>query len=180
MSWRWTLTKRAVTGYVVFHLVALGLWNLPGGPIRERTADLVSYYLLPTGLWQSWTMFAPDAPTASMTLEALTRDRHGVMRSYAFPRIGSKSAWEGYWSFRDAKYANMIGQPESVVQREFAARTVIRRLEVPPESFPVEVQLQYQVRATPPPGTAADAATTWSPPVVLGNYLFPSREEAAP
>ena len=51
------------------------------------------------------------------------------------------------------------GQPRSTIRvpREFAARHVVRQLDLPAEAFPVDVHLLYQVRADAPARRAARA-----------------------
>lgn len=173
----WTLRKWAVSAFVAAHLTALVIWNLPGGAIRDRYCDVVACYFLPSGLWQNWSMFAPDPPYSTLTLEALTQDRHGVMRAFAFPRIGERSVWEGAWMYRHAKYANVAGAKDSKAIREYAARTVLRRLDIPDDAYPVDVQLQFQVRTTPPPGTPSDERPLNEPPSIIGSFRFPNRAE---
>lgn len=180
MSWTWTARKRLVSAFVLLHVAALIAWNLPlKAAARGRVAPLAEAYLLPTGLWQDWGMFAPDPPLSICTLEAVTVDRHGVARTFAFPKLTGLGVASASWRYRHAKYASVVGLEKSAAHREFAARTVLRRLDIPPEAYPVDVQLVYQVRDIPPPGEPIDPEAP-ARTHVLGTYRFPNRAEADP
>ena len=63
--------------------------------------------------------------------------------------------------------------------REMSARHVVPQLNLPPEVFPVDVELQYLVREAPPLGHAPDPmAPTKVDPIKA--YRFPTWEEARP
>lgn len=179
-AWAWTAKKVAISAFVLMHVGALVVWNLPPKvALRERLAPTIGWYVLPTGLWQDWGMFAPDPAPSTVALEAVTLDRHGVVRSFAFPTLTGLSVPAASWRFRHAKYASVVGLDDSAAHREFAARTVLRRLDIADEAYPVEVQLIYRVRPTPAPGEMADPE---APPqqAILGTYRFPNRAEVDP
>ncbi len=179
--WSWTVKTWGTSAFVVAHLAALVVWNLPGGAIQERFGPWVSYYMLPTGLWQDWGMFAPDPYSSSTTLEAITLDAHGTLRTQPFPTLGNRPVVEAALAYRHAKFASTVGVPHMVTLREFVARSVIRAQDIPPESFPVDVQLYYNVRPIPRPDETIDATTPITPTVsILQTYRFATREEAEP
>jgi hypothetical protein len=182
VPWMWTLRKRVISAFVLAHTLALSAWNLPAKvQLRERVAPLLSYYMLPTGLWQDWGMFAPDPARNSLGLEAVALDRHGILRHYAFPSLTGLTVPDASWRFRHAKYVSVIGLENAAANREFAARTVLRRLDIPPEAYPVDVQLLYKIRPTPPPGEPAVAATADEPSdLIIATFRFPTRTEVDP
>jgi hypothetical protein len=176
----WTLRRLAISAFVTLHVAALVIWNLPACAIRQRCEVAAGYYLLPTGLWQYWGMFAPDPVRDTLRLEALVLDRRGILRSFAFPRVSDHSPWQGWWVFRHSKYAANMASPESVAQREFAARYVIRRMGLSPADFPVEVQLVYQVEAAPPVGSPRSDPPPEAKAFAIRTYRFPTLQEALP
>jgi hypothetical protein len=177
----WTLKRLAISAFLLVHMAAVLLWNLPACAIRERFALWTNYYMLPLGLWQSWAMFAPEPGHVSATLEALAVDRTGEIRRFEFPNVTGKSPWEGVWGYRYSKYNHTLGRDESAAQREFAARYVIRRLGISADLFPVDVQLIYQLRPCPDPGKApADLHLEPPTPTVINCYRFPNLAEAMP
>ena len=64
--------------------------------------------------------------------------------------------------------------------REFAVRHAIRQLKIPATAFPVEADMLYQVRETPPLGDPP--ADPMKPPVpqILQTYRFPTLAEVTP
>jgi hypothetical protein len=176
----WTLKKWALSLFVTGHVAALLTWNLPNGPLRAWLEPTAAHYILPTGLWQSWCMFAPDPPRAKFTLEAVIIDKNGVARIYPFPYSGEMSPLEKVPLYRHAKYASNVGVKESKAQREFAARHALRSLDIPDDAYPVDLQLYYKVRPTPPPGTPSEERTLHTENSLVETYRFPNRQEALP
>jgi hypothetical protein len=64
--------------------------------------------------------------------------------------------------------------------REFAARHVVRQLNLPTEAFPVDVQLVFQVRQTPPPGSPPVDPMTPTVQSPLARYHFEKLSEVRP
>jgi hypothetical protein len=177
------IAKRiALSVFLIGHLAAVTLTNLPNCAFkRVFPLTWVDAYLLPTGQGQSWGMFAPEPAKDTLTLEAIVRDSRGLVRHYAFPRMMDKSAWAGFWGgYRHSKYAHALSAPESRANREFAARFVVRALDLKAEDFPADVQLVYQVFPTNAPDAPADEppASPWSS--VLETYNFSTLAEAQP
>ena len=172
----------AVSVFLVGHLAAVALTNLPDCALKRAIGfGWVDAYLMPTGQWQSWGMFAPEPAKDTITLEAVVRDSRGLVRRYAFPRMVDQSAWVGFrGGYRHSKYAHNLGPPQARANREFAARFVVRALEMKAEDFPADVQLVNQVWPTNPPGSPADEppASPWTS--VLETYTFPTLAEAQP
>lgn len=172
--------RLALSLLLVVHLAAVALANLPDGPLAQATAGWTAYYLQPTGQWQSWGMFAPEPSTDTLTLEAVVRDSRGLLRHYSFPRMMDKSAWEGVWGYRHSKYANNVGMPTGRANREFAARFVVRALDLKADDFPADVQLLYDVWPTAKPDAPAGdpPGSPWQS--VIETYRFPNLAEAMP
>jgi hypothetical protein len=175
--WRWK--RWAISAFLLFHVVTLIVWNFPKGAIHERLAPWLRYYVLPTGLWQCWTMFAPDPMHHAFMLQALAVDKNGIMYEYKFPKLADFSVWRAIPRVRHSKYPTYLMLEDYAAHREMAARHVVRALDLPPEVFPVDVELQYLVREAPPLGQVPDpmAATKVEP---IKAFRFPTWEEARP
>ncbi len=63
---------------------------------------------------------------------------------------------------------------------EFAARYAIRQLKIPAESFPVQAEVLYQVRETPPPGEPLRDPMKPPVPQTLQTFRFPTAAEVMP
>lgn len=177
---RVNVKRLAVSAFLLVHLSALLLANLPAGPLSESLGEWTALYLQPTGQWQSWGMFAPDPSTDTITLEAVVKDSHGLLHHYSFPRMMDKSAWEGMWGYRHSKYASNVGLPTGKANREFAARFVLRALDLKADDYPADVQLVNEVWPTALPDAPADdlPASPWQS--ILETYHFPNLAEAMP
>jgi hypothetical protein len=180
-NWSWTLRRLLISAFLVFHLTATALWVLPICPIRDRAVPWLQYYMLPTGMWQAWAMFAPDPIHDTVMLEAEVIDCNGVRHGFRFPRMADYTWWQGIPRFRYAKYNANMGSDEFAEPRKFAAHHVLRRLKLPASVYPVTVHLYYQLRPTPPPGTVA-AADPMAPTKthVLAGFRVESPAEANP
>ncbi len=173
--------RLAVSAFLVFHLTAVGVWNLPDCALKAPMVDFLSVYMLPTGLWQEWGMFAPEPSKDTMCLEAIVRDSRGIIRLYAFPRMMDRTAVEGLLGgFRHSKFACNVGATGGKVNREVAARHVARGMNIPRDAYPLDVQLIYEVWPTNPPTAPVDEppAAPWQS--VIETYRFNTPEDAAP
>jgi hypothetical protein len=147
--------------------------------LKERAAGWTAYYLLPTGQWQGWDMFAPDPLHDTLTLEAVARDRYGILHRFAFPTLADRSRWEALWGFRHPKYAAALNSELAAMPREYAARYVLRRLDLPASAYPVDVELFFNDW---PNGPGVEGAEGPRLPrhLTIQAYRFPSIEETQP
>ena len=180
MSWRWTARRLAISAFLVFHLAALSVWVLPACPIKERVAPWFRFYMVPSGLWQSWTMFAPDPLGDSLMLDAEVIDARGLRYVHQFTRVGELSWWRAIPRFRHSKFAANLLIGEFEVMRRVSARHAIRSLGLPDEAFPVDVSLIYQVRAPSPPGQPTTDPMTPTRPRLLETFHFADAGEVRP
>ena len=176
----WTVKRVAVSAFLIVHLAAVILWNLPPCPLKLRCATPCAYYLMPLGLWQHWGMFAPDPVRDTATLEALVVDARGLLHEFAFPATHAMSPWRAALHYRMAKMETNAGPEDLRATREMIARHVVRSLDLPAADFPVDVQLQYQVRSTPAIGSPADTPPPAPVPVVIMSYRYPTRADVLP
>jgi hypothetical protein len=171
-----------LSAFLIFQVSATMIWVLPASPIRDALAPALHYYMVPTGLWQFWAMFAPDPVHDTITLEAEVIDKHGLRQRFAFPRVADYDPWHAIPKFRHSKYAANIAIKDDDFNklRRFAARHVVRSLNVPSDSFPVDVHLFYQVKETPPPGTPPGDELKPPRPLLLETYAFATPSEVWP
>ena len=180
MDWRWTARRLAISGFLVVHLTSVAIINLPASALRRAAIFPATFYLVPLGLDQAWGMFAPNPVFHAMTLEATTVDKDGIRRTFRFPRMTDFTPWQAIPRVRHSKYASNCGVETNVAIREFAVRHAIRQLAIPAESFPVEAELLYQVRETPPPGSPPADPMKPPVPLTLQTYRFPTLAEVQP
>jgi hypothetical protein len=175
----WRAKRLLISAFVLAHTAAVAIWNMPTCPIRERLVPTLAYYMFPLGLWQNWTMFAPDPVQHTYTLQAAAIDKNGFIYEFKFPKTQDFGVIEAVTRVRHSKFTSNVGPDDSGLYRELAARHVVRALKLPPEVFPVDVELQYLVRESPPPGSAPDPMqVTYVQPIRA--YRYPTFEEAHP
>ncbi len=175
-----TIKRTAVSAFLLAHLTAVVAWNLPACALRERLTGFAFYYMMGTGQWQAWGMFAPEPSKASAQLEAVVRDRHGLNHHFTFPRLADRSVGEGFWLYRHAKYGSVLADPDAKAHREFGARYVLRKLDLKEDDYPVDLELFYQVSETLPPGSPEGASPPLPYPQSLERYHFPTLAETRP
>jgi hypothetical protein len=184
MAWSgnrfWTLRRLLISAFLLLHLTATAIWVLPICPIRNQSVPWLQYYMLPTGMWQAWAMFAPDPIHDTVMLEAEVIDCNGVRYLFRFPRMADYNWWEGIPRFRYAKYNANMAAEEFAVPRKFASYHVLRRLKLPARIYPVTVHLMYQMKPTPPVGTVGADPMTPTKSVVLGTIRVESPGEVNP
>jgi hypothetical protein len=185
MAWTvnrsWTVRRLAISAFVLFHVAATAIWVMPTCPLRNQCVPFLQYYMLPTGMWQAWSMFAPDPIQHTVMLEAEAIDCKGVRYAFRFPRMADYTWWQGIPRFRYSKYAANLVSEEFAVPRQFAAHHVLRCLKLPASVYPVSVHLMYQLRPTPPPGTTAGADPMKpTKPYVIGTIRVDSPDEVNP
>jgi hypothetical protein len=170
-----------VSTFLMFHISASVLFAMPTCPLRAWGFGLVRYYILPLGLWDAWTMFAPNPLTEVLTLEAELIDSRGLRYNFAFPRQADYSVWRGVPRFRHSKFAVNIADPDPDVDplRLHAARHVARQLALPAEAFPADVHLLVRAQPMPPPGTAPSGPSP-KRTVPLGTFHFAKLSEVRP
>jgi hypothetical protein len=173
-TWKWTVRRLLISAFIILHIAATLVWNIPNCPIRARFLDTASRYFYPLGLWQYWAMFAPDPLRETVTLEAVVTDQQGLRYGFAFPKLAQEPRWKVVPKFRHPKYILYVSTDEML--RKFAARHVVRQLGLTADTFPLDVQLYYQVRQAPPPGHLADPMAPTQPQLV-GNFRFASLGE---
>ena len=69
--------KAAISAFLLAHLAAVAVWNLPDCAIKGRFVGPSARYLLPLGLWQHWGMFAPHPAKATSTAGGGRRRQSG-------------------------------------------------------------------------------------------------------
>ncbi len=180
MNWRWNARRIFLSTFLIIHLTAVIIMNLPPSALRQALFYPAACYLVPIGLDQAWGMFAPNPVLHTNTLEVLTVDNDGIQRTFVFPRMSDFSIWEAMPRVRHSKYASNCGQERNVALREYSVRHAIRQLGIKGDAFPVTAELYYQVTETPPVG--APRRDPMLPPFhqTLQTYRFPTLAEVIP
>jgi hypothetical protein len=177
---RWTAWRLAISAFVLFHVAATVIWVMPVSPLKQLLMPRFRYYMLPLGLWQAWSMFAPNPQQETIALESEVIDVHGMRHVYEFPKVADLPWWRKMPRFRHPKFASNLLFDEFAIHREFTARHAVRRLGLGASLFPVHASLYLQVKPSPPPGTSSADPMAPARLHLLATYEFPSLDEVRP
>ncbi len=177
MAWRWTAWRLGVSAFVAFHVSAISVWTLPDCAIKERTRPIFRYYVLPTGMWQWWAIFAPDPIKNTLELSVEVVDAKGLRHMYEFPRLRDMPWWRKALYYRQPKFVANMGIEELMAVRPFVTRYAVRELDLSPQSFPVTASLFYRIETTPPPGSSEFDPMTAKQIQLIDRFEIRSRTE---
>jgi hypothetical protein len=169
-----------ISAFVIFHLTGTLVWIMPFSPLKQSAMPLFMNYMIPTGLWQGWSMFSPDPQRETVTLETEVIDKLGMRHVFEFPKVADLPWWRKLPRFRHSKFASNLFSTEFVLQREFTARHAVRQLGLPASAFPVHATLYYQVQDPPPSGSTESDPLAPRRALAIGTYDFATFAEVHP
>ncbi|HRF59027.1 MAG TPA: hypothetical protein PLH94_03825 [Fimbriimonadaceae bacterium] len=109
------------------------------------------YYLMSTGFWQSWDMFAPNPANTDVWVDAKITFRDGTERLYPYPRMKSLSIPVKYFKERYRKFLERAHVDDNAWLRpRFAQRIALEAFE-DPQNPPTRVVLRRHFRKVLPP-----------------------------
>lgn len=158
-----------ISAFLLFHIVAILSWSLPlNSLLVAEIKQKVTPYMLWSGLFQVWDMFAPEPPMLNAYLEAEVTFRDGRTAIWKFPRMQELGYVERYFKERYRKWANeRVRADANAALWPDAARYVARQYSTPGNP-PVRVRLirhWSDIAAPPRPGETAV-------PAVWRRYVF--------
>jgi hypothetical protein len=158
--------------FILFHLIAITCWALPWNfaPLRG-VREIVRPYMVWSGLFQTWDMFAPNPKSINSYIKAvvITENRH--MKVWTFPRMEELSFWERYRKERYRKFEEALQDQQNEVLWPDVA-THIARLLKSPGDLPDKVLL-IQFRADIKPGADESAGSAPQPHILYEGYVDP-------
>lgn len=164
---RYGLMSRLVLSVlIVLHISATMLWLLPKSSLRNHVRPATDNYIHYLGLWQSWSMFAPDPLSLNMYLSATVTYRDGTQRGWSFPRMPELDLAGRYQQERYRKFQEYARLEGYAFMWPGMARYIAQTTDDQAGNPPVRVQLQRNWWVIPPPlveqDTIVDAPHTWN------------------
>jgi hypothetical protein len=162
----------AVNIFILFHLIAITCWALPVNFSAVRDLrEIIRPYMLWTGLYQSWDMFAPNPKSIDAYIKAVvfTQDRH--MKVWTFPRMEELSFRERYPKERYRKFAEMLPDQKNEALWPGVAAHVARLFNNPID--PPDKVVLIEFRADIKPGADESSAPVPVPNVFYEGYVEP-------
>lgn len=146
------MKRIGISAFLLFHIVAIACWSLPTNSLLITTIDAkLRPYLLWSGLFQNWNMFAPEPLKLNCGIEAQITYQDGQVRLWKFPRMQDLGLTERYQKERYRKFAEYLRADTGSALWPDAARH-IARLNNDTSSPPAAVLLVRSCSAINPPG----------------------------
>lgn len=166
---------------IIFHLTAIVSWSFPiDSPLRTKIVRRIKPYMLWTGLWQSWDMFAPNPLQINAHLEALVTFRDGTQRVWPFPRMEKLSYLERYTKERYRKWSSDYVRSDAYSSIWADTARYIARNHYNPLNPPSEVTLKRYWMEIPPPAPSS-IHQSWSKEYAHNHsysfYTYRARED---
>jgi hypothetical protein len=140
----------AINTFILFHLIAITCWALPvNWRLLVAVRQITRPYLLWTGLFQSWDMFAPNPPPTNTYFKAIVITQKHHIRVWDFPRMDQLSFGQRYQRERYRKFAeNMSLESNAAVLPDVVRH--IARFYNDPSDLPQKVMvIRFQSDITP-------------------------------
>jgi hypothetical protein len=151
-----------VVGFVAFHVLAVVIYTLPKpiepvlkGEAEPKGADAflkynfqvlretppVAGYLLLTGFWQYWDMFAPEPSQTDLWASAEVTYLDGSVKQFKYPRIKDLPIPEKYVKERYRKFYERVNQDDARYFWPPFGRAIAVKSATDPLNPPVRVDL---------------------------------------
>jgi hypothetical protein len=146
-----TRMRALISGFILFHLIAIIAVSIPSvSLVLLRTKGATTQYLLWTGLWQSWNMFAPQPPTFNFTMSAEVIRRSGQITWWTLPVPSDSGYARQYVIERYRKWgADNLRRPSDAALWPDAARFIAHVYNSPSDP-PDTVRLFREWQSIPP------------------------------
>jgi hypothetical protein len=141
--------RGAVSVFILFHLIAITFWALPvTWPPLVGVREIVSPYMLWTGLFQSWDMFAPNPVPVNTYFKAVVITKNHV-RVWDFPRMEELSFGERYRKERYRKFLENMSLDQNSDALPDVARHIAGFYDDPSDPAQKVMLVRYQSDITP-------------------------------
>lgn len=101
--------KIAINVSLIFHIVAITCWCIPlNAALIVQFRNVVRPYILWSGLFQAWDMFAPSPRSVNAHVEAAVILRDGRIHTWKFPRMEQLGLIERTYKERYRKFVENI------------------------------------------------------------------------
>ena len=153
-----------ISAFILFHILAFVGWSVPvNSPLVNAFRQAIRPYMLWSGLFQAWDMFAPDPSRLNGYVEAEIDFRDGETRFWKAPRMDELGFIERYYRERYRKFVNEhLRIDGDAALWPDAARHLARLYHSNPANPPVTVRLIRYWSVILPPGPNAEySAMPW-------------------
>jgi hypothetical protein len=138
-----------ISVFILFHLIAITCWAVPvNWWLLVAVRQITTPYMLWTGLFQSWDMFAPNPMPANTYFKAVVITKNHV-RVWDFPRMDELSLGERYRKERYRKFLENIAVEQNAAVLPDVVRHIARFYDDPSDPPQKVMLVRYQSDITP-------------------------------
>ena len=141
--------RMVLSAFLIFTLLAIAVWNLPGGVLQKRLLPVARPYLETTGLDQGWGVFAPNPRRLTNDFFARLDYADGTETIWRYPTGTPFISY--YRTYRWEKWGEHVSVDIRSVMLAPAAQW-LRRTQLHRGDHPIEVTLVQRWADTRPPG----------------------------
>lgn len=127
---------------------ALRVFNM-----NQLVPSPIKFYMLGTGFWQYWDMFAPNPSNTDIWVDALVRFKDGSQKVYSYPRMANLPLIAKYAKERYRKFYERINPDEDVTMWPHFAQHIAYLECTDLKNPPVMVALRRHFLPVQPPGS---------------------------
>ncbi len=161
---RWKRLGRPVlSAIILFHLIVITVWAFPvDTPLIVNLRRAVSPYMLWSGLFQRWNLFAPEPVKIDVYVDALVTLHNGEQRAWTFPRMEELSYAQRYAKERYRKFVGEYLRVDSYAALwPDAARHIARKYANPANPPVLVVMARHFSEVEPPQSGGQVHHTPW-------------------
>lgn len=144
------VAKIAINVFLIFHLLAITCWCIPlNSVLIVEFRDTIRPYMLWSGLFQAWDMFAPSPRSVNARVEAAVILRDGRIRTWKFPRMEQLSLSARTYKERYRKFIENIQVDSYKALWPDVARYIARANDNPSDPPEVVMLIRYWTDIVP-------------------------------
>lgn len=166
--------RAAINVFIAFHLAAITCWALPPDALLDRIRQAIAPYMLWTGLFQTWDMFAPVPKNVNERLEAAVVLLDGHVKTWRPPDPQAMPFFARYESERYRKFAEQVCNESNAPLWPDVARHIARQFRDRgnPPSFVILIRYRTEI---PQPGSKT-AGLPKEPGHILFEYSVAAKD----
>lgn len=157
-----TIKRIAINTFLLFHIVAITWWCIPlDSPLIVNLRNLVRPYMLWSGLFQSWDMFAPSPRNINSYIEAVVIFKSGRTQTWKFPRLEKLSFPQREFKERYRKFSENVQNDANSALWPDMARRIARLHQSASDPPAIVVLVRHWSEIKPPSAVRSDRPEPW-------------------
>lgn len=137
--------------FLLFHILAITCWAVPlETPLVARFRTLIRPYMLWSGLFQAWDMFAPGPRSINAYIQGVVITHDGRLHTWKFPRMEQLGIAQRYYKERYRKFEENLPEKQNAAILPDVARHLARMYRNPSNPPEIVMLVRYWSDITPP------------------------------